>query len=458
MTVPTIKIIYIVETTDTANINDPGADARVNFVSGLEGLLQIQNVQSAVFRFSDTNSNITNGFVDDATPFTVQFPSSTGTTSDMGSVLQNAIDLARGDILIDSNAAQNTRYLFFLIAAQNPINTSSEMLSLVGELQELETEFGAADATLNTVLLDNPSSPDAAAEALLIDMAGAGGGLYQAVFPTVPGPGSSININFFDYSNLVQFMFFSSIRVTNLNAIPDSSGPIMTFHTDSDGDGLSDEQEISEFSTDPLNADTDGDCYEDGIEVASIGSDPNDGSDQTCLDDADDDKDGLPNSVEATLGTDPNRFDTDTDGVDDREEVLKRLDPFNNDMPADIDLDGSATSEELKLHTDPLNPPTGDSAVFLYNYSETLIEDDELSISCLEDLLVSNITIVPTLKPNESNTIRVQFMATPQNSKMQVQEMHRAIYETETTDVNPAIDIFISITDFLRVEQGASTL
>jgi hypothetical protein len=42
---------------------------------------------------------------------------------------------------------------------------------------------------------------------------------------------------------------------------------------DSDADGLSDADEISIYSTDPLNADTDGDGAVDGLEVA-YGSDP----------------------------------------------------------------------------------------------------------------------------------------------------------------------------------------
>ena len=42
---------------------------------------------------------------------------------------------------------------------------------------------------------------------------------------------------------------------------------------DSDADGLSDSDEISIYSTDPLNADTDGDGAGDGLEV-TYGSDP----------------------------------------------------------------------------------------------------------------------------------------------------------------------------------------
>lgn len=46
---------------------------------------------------------------------------------------------------------------------------------------------------------------------------------------------------------------------------------------DSDGDGLTDEEEIRVYATDPAREDTDGDGYSDGVEVR-YGSDPNDKS------------------------------------------------------------------------------------------------------------------------------------------------------------------------------------
>jgi len=109
---------------------------------------------------------------------------------------------------------------------------------------------------------------------------------------------------------------------------------------DSDDDGLSDGQEISR-STNPLDADSDGDGMPDGEEVAE-GLDPNNGDDcpswycssSTVLRliaalpdtdgdglrdvvDIDDDNDGLSDSDEVRLGTNPLLADTDGDGVGD---------------------------------------------------------------------------------------------------------------------------------------------
>jgi hypothetical protein len=63
----------------------------------------------------------------------------------------------------------------------------------------------------------------------------------------------------------------------DLDGIPDSEeAKYKTSPTssDTDGDGLTDYEEIFNFKTDPLKADTDGDGYTDGYEVRH-GTDPN---------------------------------------------------------------------------------------------------------------------------------------------------------------------------------------
>jgi len=58
--------------------------------------------------------------------------------------------------------------------------------------------------------------------------------------------------------------------------------------------------------------------------------------------DVDSDKDGLMDSEEAILGTDPESTDTDADGLYDREEVeVYETDPLNPDSDGDTYLDGA---------------------------------------------------------------------------------------------------------------------
>jgi hypothetical protein len=128
-------------------------------------------------------------------------------------------------------------------------------------------------------------------------------------------------------------------------------GSVSSEAEDSDSDGLADTLEETQFGTDPLDPDTDGDGMSDGWEVehglnpldngeadplvqdpgeADTGDatqenetdswpDPNQGPN------GDPDNDGLTNQVEQTLSTDPQRSDTDNDGLNDRWESLHTI-------------------------------------------------------------------------------------------------------------------------------------
>lgn len=146
------------------------------------------------------------------------------------------------------------------------------------------------------------------------------------------------------------------------------------FNADTDRDGLSDGQEINEFNTNPLLGDTDGGGVSDGGEVGG-GLNPLDPSDDLLIDS---DYDGLTDSQETNLGTDPFNSDTDWDGLNDGQEVnefntnpllidsdgggisdgsevgrgLNPLDP-SDDLSFDSDSDGLSDSEEATLGTNP---------------------------------------------------------------------------------------------------------
>lgn len=139
--------------------------------------------------------------------------------------------------------------------------------------------------------------------------------------------------------------------------------------TDSDADGLSDSDEIS-LGTDPQNADTDGDGLNDGDELAE-GTDPlnpdtdgdgdPDGLDPNPLTFDDADGDGLSDSMESVLGTNPSIADTDGDGLLDGTEV----DPARGTDPlnADSDGDGLNDGDEVDLGTNPNDADTDGDGV-----------------------------------------------------------------------------------------------
>ena len=126
---------------------------------------------------------------------------------------------------------------------------------------------------------------------------------------------------------------------------------------DTDGDGLSDGEEVLIYGTDPLNPDTDGDGLTDWQEVRVYGTDPlNPDTDGDGLSDFDevmgvmifDRATGQP----VRVFTDPLKWDTDGDGISDGDEVSKY-----NTHPLKIDTDGDGLSDfdEIYLHkTNPL--------------------------------------------------------------------------------------------------------
>jgi hypothetical protein len=114
-----------------------------------------------------------------------------------------------------------------------------------------------------------------------------------------------------------------------------------TMPTDSDGDGLSDVDEMNTYGTDPSNPDTEGDHLTDGDEILVYGTDPLDNnSDDDGLTDGDEinithtnpndqdtDDDGLMDNDENPAGADPNNPDTDGDGFNDGTEVASGTNP-----------------------------------------------------------------------------------------------------------------------------------
>ena len=130
-----------------------------------------------------------------------------------------------------------------------------------------------------------------------------------------------------------------------LTNLEESSYDTNPNNSDSDGDGLSDGQEINIYGTNPINPDTDFDGLPDGEEVNDYGTNPLS---------FDTDSDGLPDDQETQMGTNPNNPDSDSDGLNDGYEI--NIPPYTDPTLADTDSDGLTDSEEIQLGTNPTNP------------------------------------------------------------------------------------------------------
>ncbi len=137
--------------------------------------------------------------------------------------------------------------------------------------------------------------------------------------------------------------------------------------TDSDHDGLTDEDEINIYHTDPYNPDTDADGLKDGEEVLKYHTDPNR---------ADTDGDGLKDGEEVLkFNTDPLKADTDGDGVSDGDEVTMYK---TNPLSSDSDGDGINDMDEIKVYK--TNPNKADTD------GDGLKDADEIKVSKTDPL------------------------------------------------------------------------
>lgn len=224
---------------------------------------------------------------------------------------------------------------------------------------------------------------------------------------------------------------------------------------DSDGDGISDEQETTN-GTDPNNPDTDNDGLPDNYEQENPGEqggsnelDPtNQDSNNNGTNDGDEDfdNDGLTNEEELENGTDPNNPDTDGDGLLDGEEVEGCIynqgttdcsgQAFPPTEPGDADSDndglkdgeevegciyiiGSTECSEAKFPpTNPINPDAdqngtldGDEIMDFVNVSET---SNTSFITQIQETITNAITTFEdsSEKGGVSNTLIVTSLTT----------------------------------------------
>ncbi len=130
---------------------------------------------------------------------------------------------------------------------------------------------------------------------------------------------------------------------------------------DTDGDGLTDAYETSVSHTDPLAADTNHDGITDAAEVAQ-GKDPGHADIPAAaraagfggMANLDTDGDGLSDTYEQQIGTDPLVADTDHDGLSDGDEIARGLNPRLLDSNNDGLADGFAAGHDML--GDPAGP------------------------------------------------------------------------------------------------------
>lgn len=171
---------------------------------------------------------------------------------------------------------------------------------------------------------------------------------------------------------------------------------------DTDLDGLSDFDEVKKYKTDPLKADTDGDGLNDGEEVNKYKTDPLK---------ADTDNDGLSDGDEVIkYKTDPLNADTDGDGLSDGEEVITFK---TNPLAKDTDGDGLSDYDEVMTYkTNPLVKDTDggsiDDGTEVARGTNPLDASDDI-VKIGVPIILEGITFATgkaDIKPESENTLR----------------------------------------------------
>ena len=163
-------------------------------------------------------------------------------------------------------------------------------------------------------------------------------------------------------------------EVVKIEAFNDSDSDLLTDedeqkygtnpnNIDTDGDGLSDYEEVIIYNTNPLVIDTDGDGLNDYEEVYLTATDPTKiDTDNNGISDSDEDSDndGLINKEEIFYGTDPIEYDTDLDGISDSDEIFVYK---TNPVAIDTDNDKLSDGDEILQGTDPNNSDTNGNGI-----------------------------------------------------------------------------------------------
>lgn len=415
------KILFVVDISDSMSQTDPPNPADNNYTARTRAVIDVINglagqpgVEIGIIGFQSSVNDYTSGFQPNLTAVDVaalvdvaqRLNAEAGQTN-----YEGALDAAFQVLLTDISGADDlararSSYTVIFIsdglpAPQDPPNNTPEsIVRLVTSMQRLERERRLVALKVHTVYLSGrtPPAQQAGPIDLMRDMAEAGQGTYRNV-----GNGESINFLDIGFNSFRRTFQLKSFLVENRNARPFVS---LTDSLDSDGDGLSDDEERL-IGTSEILRDSDADGFNDQLEngLRNAGFDPLDGSDADCKvlpnDDynrRDDDGDGLLNCEERFLGSNPRLFDTDADGIPDPIETRARVVSVTDDYFADPDRDGVVNGFEIRDHTDPVHDDRADFGKlrYVYDLREVEIRDSQRCFT----FDVENIALVSSVSPD----------------------------------------------------------
>ncbi len=281
-----------------------------------------------------------------------------GEVSLTGNINLNAGIMAQEDIVLDGEVKNSGDVVLYSASGNVVIDSTNVNLNGLVYAPYGEIRITSMNVNMNNVIL--------IAQKVTIETNGINGGMNQGMAQFI---GTEYNVIGCGSGN------DHPVNPENPDPV-DPENPEIDWSVDTDGDGLPDALE-EEVGTDPEMVDTDGDGLSDYEEIFITWTDPiNPSSVQSgVLDvDADSDGDGIPNREELDKGLNPASADSDYDGVSDYDELyVYGTDPVN----ADSDGDGIKDGDEISLGLDSLNGSTNGVPDGEYMIHQTVDADSE---------------------------------------------------------------------------------
>ncbi len=269
--------------------------------------------------------------------------------------------------------------------------SACELGRVTEELKDLARKYNAGEVSVQPVYVREAADVTARYQAAAIARAG-GTELIETTPTNIERTLAQLN-----YASLQRELVLKRLVAMNRNTLS-RNGEVLI---DSDGDGLSDDEEAV-LGTDPTLLDSDGDRLGDGVEVR-MGLKPqftptgeNIDVIKGCNADLDTDGDRLNDCEERVLGTDSCIADTDGDGLPDLAEFLGGTNPLIAEDLKDDDRDGLSNVAEIEAHTDPISADIAFQQERRYGYSIVPTTPTPDGRACYE-LNIYNVTVVGTL-------------------------------------------------------------
>jgi len=285
-------------------------------------------------------------------------------TDYLGTLTTIHTDIERDILNMQQNSPQNlirSKYIVIFLSdgmsnVQGGIQDDNDIWKKVDDIYSMVMNYDVASFQLQPFLLtgmfDNSQAAQTAkaiAETTLQGMADRGNGTYRTFE----------NAESIDFVNIVDMRLTIEYQIKYIVAYNHNSIPNVEYiECDSDGDGLSDTEEIAE-GTNLRNWDTDNDGMSDFFEIRM--SSPGHAMDPLISDSpcdypvsgiwGDTDSDGLSDCEEYVKGTDRYIPDSDRDGIPDGIEFIAGTNPLETQVSNDTDFDGVTDNFEIQMHS-----------------------------------------------------------------------------------------------------------